>query len=212
MEAPGGQPRLRALVDWLEGQLDEADAAAVENAVLAGDPNLTRTVTWLRQFLANTGAHRLEPAPPLVRQQLGQYFRRWSAGVETASAHPAPPPVVGQLVFDSRIDRRRMAVRTSTEVDELHLGFTSGLADLLLDVTPAAGGLVRVEGQVLRTAEDDAPVFAAEMVTPEFTMRTLDGDEHGRFGFEPSPPLPARLTVDNGRFSMIVAFDPTPLP
>lgn len=198
-EAPG----LRTLVDWLEGRLDDERAVEVEAVVAAGDAELSRTVTWLQTFLADTSRHRLQSAPPLVRQRLNQHFRRWSAGSEPAASDP--PPIIGQLVFDSRRDRPRTAVRGSPGPGTTHFAYTSPVADVVVDVSPQTDGLVRLEGQVLMADDGAAPVFAAELTTPAFTLRSVDGDEHGRFGFEPCPPAPGRLTLSNGEFSVVVA-------
>ena len=78
------RPDLRTLMDWLEGRLETARAEEVARAVATGDEQLTSTAAWAKEFLEVASAHPLERPPPIVRQRLGQHFRRWAESAGAA--------------------------------------------------------------------------------------------------------------------------------
>jgi len=207
MTGPGAndRPSFATLADWLEGRLDAEAADRVATAVEGGDPALRASVDWLRGFMRCAEALPLRTPPPLVRQQLRQHFGRWSKAKAILEQ-----PVVrlrAVLMFDSRMDRPLAAVRGVADAEVIHLAYRSDLADLVLDVHPLPDGRVRLDGQVLPVEESVAPVFEATATGPGIEVRTIDGDELGRFSLSPVPVEAAELQVGNGELVLLAPLD-----
>jgi hypothetical protein len=196
------------LLDWLEGRLDPAEASQVSAQVAEADGRTRAAVVWLQSFLATTRAFPAPEPPPIVRQNLRQHFVRWSKA--QAALRARPEPVAASLLFDSRQDLALAGFRSGDEADEAyHLAFTTDVADLVIDVRRIADGQVRLDGQVLPGNPAAAPVFAAEAVGQGFRVRTVDGDELGRFTLPEVPAGPCRLEVSNGETILRAEVDLT---
>ena len=191
-------------MDWLEGRLDDSRAEEVARAVATGDEQLTRTVAWAKGFLDVAAAHPLERPPPVVRQSLGQHFRRWAESSEAPGVDGTT--ALAELIFDSRAGLARAGVRSASASDTVHLAFASDLGDLVLDVLPGEPGLVRLDGQILVTSPD-APFFAVEVVASALSFRSVDVDQHGRFELDRVPAGPVRLTASNGQVRLVADVD-----
>jgi hypothetical protein len=83
-----GRPDFRTLLDWLEGRLDADRAERVAAQVAEADERTLRTVDWLRGFLTTARELPLEEPPPIVRQNLRQYFARWSRAQAALGEYP----------------------------------------------------------------------------------------------------------------------------
>lgn len=196
---PKGEPApdLALLLDWIEGRLDASSAARVDAAVAAGDPATIATVDWLRDFARLARSMPLHDPPPIVRQHLRRHFRRESR----SRPDPAYEPVrlVATPLFDSRRDLALAGMRGVDEPGEVvHLAFSTDQADLVLDVTPQGPHEVSIEGQVLLADVGEARVFEATAVGPAGLIRTVDGDELGRFWLAAVPVDTTELRVTNG--------------
>jgi hypothetical protein len=197
------------LLDWLEGRLTPAEASEVSARVAAGDRRTQATVRWLQGFLATARAFPAPEPPPIVRQNLGQHFVRWSKA--QAALRADPQLVHANLLFDSRQDLALAGFRSGDDADEAyHLAFTSDVADLVIDVRRIADRQVRLDGQVLLSDSAAAPVFAAEAVGPGFRVRTVDGDDLGRFTLPEVPAGHCRLELGNGETLLRAELDLTP--
>ncbi len=196
------------LLDWLEGRLDAAEASQVAAQVASADRRTQATVHWLQGFLASARAFPAPEPPPIVHQNLRQHFVRWS---KAQAALRADPHVVdGTLLFDSRQDLALAGFRAGDEADEAyHLAFTTDVADLVIDIRRIADGQVRLDGQVLLGDPAAAPVFAAEAIGLAFRVRTVDGDDLGRFTLPEVPAGRCRLEVGNGQTLLRAELDLT---
>jgi len=196
-------PDFETLVDWVEGRLEPATAAAVAEAVEAGDARVRGTVEWLARFAAAAAEVPLQDPPPIIRQRLHQQFQ---ARTSREAATPIAD-VHGSLLFDSRHDVAAAGMRGGPSGDEvIHLAYTSSVGDLVLDIHPGDAGLLRIEGQVL-SADAASPVFEASARGAGWEVRTVDGDALGRFQLEQVPPHVDQLTASNGQFSLRVELD-----
>jgi hypothetical protein len=206
MRPEAERPAFRELVDWIDGRLDAGAAARIAAWVESGDPHTRRTVDWLRGFRATARALPLHAPPPLVRQSLNQYFRRWSAG---RAAGPRPTRLFqARLIFDSREDIALAGTRAAGDAAaSVHLAFTTEIADLVVDAHPLGGGRIRLDGQVLPIEPIDAPVFEAEAQGVGFSARTVEGDELGRFSLADVPAGVQRLRAVNGRITIVADLD-----
>jgi hypothetical protein len=135
MRPEAHRPEFQELVDWLDGRLDVAAAARVAAWVDSGDPHTCRAVDWLRGFMATAHTLPLHAPPPLVRQNLNQYFRQWSRG---RAAGPRPTRLFqARLMFDSRRDVALAGARAAIDsTASVHIGFSTDVADLVVDVGP----------------------------------------------------------------------------
>jgi hypothetical protein len=202
------RPSFGTLLDWLEGRLDAAEASQVSARVADGDRRTRAAVHWLQGFLATARAFPAPEPPPIIRQNLRQHFVRWSKAQAALRAHP--DLVDATLLFDSRQDVALAGFRGGEEAeDSYHLAFTTDVADLVIDVRRIADGQVRLDGQVLPGDPAAPPVFAAEATGPGFHVRTVDGDELGRFTLAEVPVGRCRLEAGNGETTLRAELDLT---
>jgi hypothetical protein len=206
MRPENERPEFAELVDWLDGRLDARAGARVAAWVESGDPHTCHTVAWLRGFMATARALPLRAPPPLVRQNLNQYFKSWSQG---RAAGPRPTRLfVARLMFDSRRDVALAGARAAVDSTAgVHLAFTTDVADLVVDAHPLGGGRVRLDGQILPLEPLEAPVFEAEAEAEGFSARTVDGDELGRFSLADVPAGVRRLRAGNGEITIVADLD-----
>ena len=201
-------PSFATLLDWLEGRLDAAEASKVSAKVADGDRRTRAAVHWLQGFLATARAFPAPEPPPIIRQNLRQHFVRWRRAQVALRAQP--DVVDAGLLFDSRQDLVQAGVRGGAETDDAyHLAFSTDVADLVIDVRRITAGRVRLDGQVLPGDPAAAPVFTAEVTGPGFHLRTVDGDELGRFTLPEVPVGRCRLQVGNGETILRAELDLT---
>ena len=199
-------PDFSLLVDWAEGRLDPATAGEVSTAVAAGDPKTAADVTWLREFHDLARAMPLHQPPPMIKQNLSRYFKRWSKA--RATLEQPLLELEASLLFDSRLDLAPVGVRGPHDSEgHVHLAYTTDRADLVLDVSRVGGSDVRLDGQVLLTDDGQAPIFEAAVTGPSGTTRTVDGDALGQFSLAGVPQDANQLRVTNGDLAITVALD-----
>ena len=201
-------PSFATLLDWLEGRLDAAEASQVSAKVADGDRRTRAAVHWLQGFLATARAFPAPEPPPIIRQNLRQHFVRWRKAQVALRAEP--DVVDAGLLFDSRQDLVQAGVRGGEETEgAYHLAFTTDVADLVIDVRRIGDGRLRLDGQVLPGDPAAAPVFTAEATAPGFRLRTVDGDELGRFTLPGVSAGRCRLEVSNGETMLRAELDLT---
>ncbi len=205
MSESSGRPSLTTLIDWIEGRLDDVEAARVGREVRRGDRTLAAEVAWLEGFRRTAAVLPLQDPPPLVRQRLGQHFERWARS-QTIQDQP-DHELEALLVFDSRQDLIGAGARGGADTAEVaHLAFSAGPVDLLLDIRYLGHGRVRIDGQALPHDPSSAPVFEASAEGPAFKQRTVDGDQLGRFTFADVPESVTRLRASNGQITVLAAL------
>jgi hypothetical protein len=203
------RPDFGTLLDWLEGRLDPAAAEQVAAQVAAADERTRRTVDWLRGFLVTAGALPLHEPPPIVRQSLKQHFARWSRA--RAELDQRPRDVHVRLLFDSRQDLAPAGVRAGARDDDaVHLVYTAEEGDVLVDIYRRRPGSVRIDGQVLLAQPQEAPIFEASVAGAGFTVRTMDGDQLGRFCLRDVPERQCQLRATNGLITIVADLDLDP--
>ena len=121
-----------------------------------------------------------------------------------------PQLVHATPLFDSRQDLALAGFRGGDEAEKsYHLAFTTDVGDVVIDVRRIADGQVRLDGQVLLGDPTAAPVFAAAATGPGFRVRTVDGDDLGRFTLPEVPAGPCRLELSNGEILLRAELDLT---
>ena len=190
------------LADWVEGRLDPEKARQVAASVAGADGHTRATVEWLQAFLQTARALPLHEPPPIVRQNLSQYFARWSRARAELRQQPREERV--RLLFDSRQDVALAGVRSGPGGGEAaHLAYSADAGDLLLDVYPAGPGRLRLDGHVLPASPEGAPIFEAWVTGGGLTVATKDGDELGRFCLRDVPRARCELRASNGLVTFI---------
>ena len=190
----------------MEGRLDEATQAEVRDAAAQNDPETSAALRWIAGFAGVARAMPLHQPPPIVRQSLQGYFARWSRARATLDRPRVELPA--SLLFDSRLDLAPVGVRGADDAEgTVHLAYTTDQADLVLDVRRSGGGFVRLDGQVLLTDLDQAPIFEATAVGPSGRVRTVDGDALGNFSLADVPADTTEVRVTNGDLVIVAAVD-----
>ncbi|MFP5281978.1 MAG: hypothetical protein ACLGIF_00825 [Actinomycetes bacterium] len=198
-------PDFATLLDWTEGRLGERAAERVAGAVSTGHPETSATLVWLQNFRSLAQTMPLHSPPPIVRQHLRRHFRRWSQA--RAALVQAPVRLVASLLFDSRLDLAGAGFRGVDHAENVvHLAYSSDRADLVLDVRRVGPEEVRIDGQVL-VEEGEPPVFEASAHGPHGTVRTVDGDDLGRFCLPSVPEDATELRVTNGEVIITAALN-----
>ncbi len=194
-------PSFEELLDWIEGRLDESDAAAMEARVEVADEETRRTAAWIEHFMDQSRAMSLPTPPPIVRQRLRQVFKSHSESqlsVET---------IIAGLVFDSRKGRELVGVRGPASTDDrFHLGFECAEGYIMLDVAPAADGEMDIDGQVL-LAGIGPPVFEAVARHATGDRSSALGDEFGRFALAAVPAATSSLELSNGELTLVLPLE-----
>jgi hypothetical protein len=202
------RPTFETLLDWLDGRLDGEQASQVSAQVAEGDGRTRSSVRWLQGFLATARRFPAPEPPPIIRQHLRQHFLRWSKA--RAALRAEPHLLDATLLFDSRQDLVLAGVRGGEEAeDTYHLAFTTDVGDLVVDVRRVGKGELRLDGQVLLTDAAAASVFSAQAAGLGYTVRTVDGDELGRFTLPEVPAGRCRLEVSNGEIILRTELDLT---
>ena len=203
MSAP--RPRdLARVADWVDGRLSEPESAELA-ATIADDRGLQGDLEWLEDLHRTAEMLPQVAGPPLLRQLLRQRFRRWArtqAGVPKTAIELFPLPV-----FDSRRDRVALSVRSAGALGEaVHLAWRTELAELVVDARPMGAGRYRLAGQVLLDHATSSPVFDATAKGAGILVRSVDGDDVGRFHLD----VPAGITeliVSNGEITISAGLD-----
>ena len=100
MSVDPGRLDFRTLLDWLEGRLHADRAELVAAQVAGADERTLGTVDWLRGFLNTARELPLTEPPPIVRQNLRQYFARWSRARAALGQEPRRGQV--EMLFSDR--------------------------------------------------------------------------------------------------------------
>jgi hypothetical protein len=213
VSADTGRPDFATLLDWLEDRLDPDAAVRVAAQVAQADQRTLRTLDWLRGFLTTARTLPLHEPPPIVRQSLSQHFARWSRA--QAELDQQPRQIRVHLLFDSRQDLAMAGVRAGCDADDaVHLAYACDEGDLLLDIYGLGTGQARIDGQVLLSRPEGAPIFEASVARAgagqEFMVRTKDGDELGRFSLPGVPEVACQIRATNGLVAILADLDLSP--
>ncbi len=200
-------PDFETLVDWLDGLLTAASAVQIQEQVVRGDPELADTVKWLRTFMTDARRAALYDPPAILQQSVLQDFVRANS-MGSLGRRPSVDRPETRLVYDSHREPVQGGVRGEDE-DGGHrrLAYASPTADLVLDIAPMAGTMLRIDGQVLVRGREEAAVFEARANFPDVVVRDVDGDAHGRFHLLKVPRAAGELSVTNGRVELRVQVD-----
>jgi hypothetical protein len=205
------RPSFTTLVDYVEGRLTAEAAARVERTLATADPQTRSALAWIRTF--HDVADRLPlTAPPLrVRSALRREFEEHAA--RGAPLARSARRLLALLTFDSRSGLAVAGVRSGDSAASVtSLAFSCEAADVLVDLTPAGEGRLRLDGQVLWPDDRDARLLEARLTGPGFAEETQDSDALGRFAFARVPTSVDRLLLRAGDVDIELAWEPGGTP
>lgn len=184
------------LLDWAEGRLGPAEAAAVDRAVAVGDASTRAAVAWVEGFLRAAEAGTAAEPPAYLHELL---IRRFEDRMRVSQ----PPGLVERLraalTFDSGLGAAPAGARgvLDTAGTERHLVYSTPALDLALDLYAADEG-VRVDGQVLPADQADDAVATLRLLRGDAEVAATTADDLGEFTLARLPPGPYRLLVTIG--------------
>jgi len=170
------------------------DTLAIVAAELDAPGGLDEPPRWLNALLEAAEYLPLPEVPPVVGQDLRRVF----------SGPALPERYRAVLVTDSRTDRRLVGVRGDAGTSGWSLSFTSEVADLVVDVWPAADGGYEVEGQVMPHAVKPS---AYRVIARGPQTARAEGDRLGRFRLGKLVPGRYDLAAADGRIEISAAFN-----
>jgi len=200
-----------AILDMIEGRLDEHDAARVA-AAIDGSPVATDRHDWLSRFVKLSNRVVVETPPPLLRDRL-----RGLGAELPASQTPVREATVDRLIAALRFDswapptadmaHRDMDVLIQSTLgdNQRHLLFSADDVDVALDIYWDADD-VQVLGQVMTDDSQPMALLAIDQVGDEFA---LEVSPTGEFVVPAAVCDVILLRVDlDGRVVNIGPFDP----
>ncbi|MDX1665334.1 MAG: hypothetical protein R3272_16190 [Candidatus Promineifilaceae bacterium] len=183
------------LLDWLEGQLTEEDAAAVEREVAAAGPEVHDVLAWLRRFQQVSEGVVLGTPPPSIREELKRRFRTRRAKRERVSARferQRGPGILRRLTaaltFDSGSELVLSGVRSpgglASAENARQLLYETDLAEIAINLQPQIGGSgFELMGQVYPLEGSEPPHFSAQLLYGGEEIGLTTTDELGEFFF-----------------------------
>ncbi len=198
-------PAFTEIVDLVEGRLP-ADRAARVRAMIAADPELESQLDWLEEFRRTADALPLLVASSAASATAPATIPSLDAG-RGSRAVPAETELLGSPIFDSRRDRLALSVRGPESAERrIQLVWQCGVAELLVEAEPADPGYFELTGQVLLGHATSSPIFEVTAHGPEVNVRSVGGDDQGRFRLK-VPATLTELTVTNGDLTLVAELD-----
>lgn len=205
------RPTFTHLVDYVEGRLDPAAAATTARTLESTDVPTERALAWIRTFHDVAGRLPLEAPPVRVRYYLRRQFE--AAATRTPPLARLPRRLLAILTFDSRADLAVAGVRSGdTDLSSTSLAFSSDVADVLVDLSPAGDGLLRLDGQMLWADGEASPLLEVRLTGPDFAAEVHDSDDLGRFAFVRVPARVDQLVLHTEDVDIELTWEPSETP
>jgi hypothetical protein len=178
MSSDTQEPGFGLLLDWLENRLPAAQAADVAARVAAGDPNLQRSVAWLRAYLG--AAERVHFASsPALQDRLVKLF-------EAQTRQSRPPSLlrryVAALTSDSRLQLGTTGLRGRDDAAPRQLLFSAEVADIVLNLNTKAGK-ADLRGQIFPNTDTPPGNLAVQLLRDSVEAALTTTTETGVFVF-----------------------------
>lgn len=195
------------LLDWAEGRLPEAEAAALSARIAASDEGVRREAEWVRSFVRATEEISLEEPPPGLRESLERRFARYAEDRRGEEQPGVFARIVAALSFDSGL-QASFGVRsagTPVEGAKRQLTYETGVADISISVQPKPGGKhFDLIGQVLPTDDADPEEFVVQLVADGLEFGLVNADELGEFVFEDVPEGSYEIVFGAAKFEILI--------
>ncbi len=196
-------PEFAQLVDWLEGKLNEQEAAMIAAWLSNADAETQATVEWLRHFLQVSENVVLETPPRRVREVLQQRF--------AAYAQEKRPNLWQRLIATLSFDSwTQTAVSTTRAVDiqtaPRQLVYTTDQADIILHMihTPEKS-TYQLHGQLLPHSDQLPPTYAVQILQNEQEIALTATDQLGEFTFTSITPGIYKLIFSGQEAEIVIS-------
>lgn len=205
----GATPGIAAeqLLDWLEGRLDQVQAAEVAARAAAAGPATQRRIRWMQAFTSASRSMVIEEPPADLHATLLRQFRPPTSG-PLAQLHAA-------LSFDSARQPVAIGVRAPA-ISSRQLIFTCDLLEVALSVRPGLrGDRLDVNGQVYPQQPHSPAGLVARLSRDEQLVDVVLTSDLGEFSFTSLPPgaYDLELTLEQwqvqfDRFAVVLGTAP----
>lgn len=180
MREPNGI-EFERLADLAEGRLSAEEARALEARLADADEAVRADLVWLRAFSRVSGEVVIEEPPDEVRDELMRRFESYTEGVR-------PPGLSERFTAALRFGggmRPAFGVRAAGR-EEGQFVYSTGAADIALNVRPRPGGLYDLDGQVLPNNGngEEVGIYGVQLLSGGSEVETTATDELGEFAFE----------------------------
>lgn len=186
---------IEQLVDWVEGRLPAAEAAALAQRVHDAGPAVEQQVAWLRAFLRASQDVVLASPPPGVRQVLTERFTEYAQSQRSPTFFER---IVAALTFDSGLQPAPAGVRAASARTR-QLVFAAPQLDVVLNIEPRSDNeRVDLLGQILPTAAGLLPEsYAIQLLQDESEAAIAMSDDLGEFEFVALASGSYQLVISN---------------
>lgn len=190
------------LADWAEGRLPEDEARMVEQRLAEADEETRAAAGWLQAFNSVSDNVVLDDPPAGLRGELVRRFEAYAEG----RRQPGPlRRLVATLAFEG--GEATFGVRSAAPRESQgQLVYTTGVADIALDLSPQAGdGSLDLDGQVFPTDDTQPDAFGVQLLRGTTEVGTTATDELGEFGFRAVPPGEYQILLSSGRAEILIS-------
>ena len=174
------------LLDWLEGQLSEEEATAIEKQVGVAGAGTQDVVAWLRAFQQVSEDVVLGTPPRSVHEALRRRFRSQAAGQRRPGILRR---LAAALTFDSSLQPALAGVRSPGSLNGAdqarQLIYQTEVAEIALNLQQQPGDAgFDLLGQVYPLAHSAPPHFSVQFLCDGDEIALTTTDELGEFFFQ----------------------------
>ncbi|MDQ4076499.1 MAG: hypothetical protein M3220_09670 [Chloroflexota bacterium] len=192
------------LVDWLEGNLSEAESQALDKELAEIDEVTKADIAWLQRFRQASQELRVAAPPPSVREELE---RRFELFAEERRLPGFLQRLIAVLSFDSNARWATAGARSATTQGlERQLIFTAGSVEIALNLQPRQGNQqVDLAGQVFTGSTEGIPILSVQLLREREEVSITTTDEIGEFDFEGISPGEYEMIVSGDQMEIVLA-------
>jgi hypothetical protein len=182
------------LVDWVEGRLPDAEAAAVARQVQTADAEVQAQVAWLRAFSTLQKQLVLATPPATVRATLTEQFAAYARAQRTPTLWQR---LTATLTFDSNQQAAATAGVRGAEAMARQWLYSTPILDIVLNLQPhLVEGRVDLLGQLLPKAEGvNLARYVVEVWLADEFIIAAAVDDLGEFAIGAVEPAHYRLLI-----------------
>ena len=196
---------LGRLLDWLDGQLSAAEAAAmaaaVDNAVQAGDEDLKHTLAWVRAFLSTS---QLIPLQSPSADTLNNLRRMFEEGLSNANRKIAVTRHIAVLVNDQHQHLQRAGMRSAVQADlanNRQIIYTTELADVAVNVIKHNRD-VAIQGQIFPNSAISSADLTVQLLSQDGNVGITSTTAQGYFVFANLSPDVYQVVISADQFEI----------
>jgi len=196
---------LGRLLDWLDGQLPAADAAAtataVENAIQRGDEDLKRTLAWVRAFLSTSQLTSLQAPSADILNNLRRMFEE---GLSNPNRKLAVTRHIAVLAKAQDQHLLRVGMRSAVRADltnNRQIIYTTELADVAVNVVRRNQD-VAIQGQIFPNSMMSSADLTVQLLNQQGNVGITNTTPQGYFIFGNLSPDIYQVIVSADQFEI----------